>query len=144
MKSILLHIDHDPAMTARLQVALDIARRFNAHLKLVQPCLAQDFVAFDMAGGAHFVAHAEPFEKLKLRMVNGSHSAIAYLGVLAGWYFKLQVLDHDECHAAGRRYMAQELLQRLESARGGADADDRERRCGRVVAWLGARGGGGL
>lgn len=37
------------------------------------------------AYGARFVARAEPFEKLKLRMVNGSHSAIAYLGVLAGW-----------------------------------------------------------
>ncbi len=35
--------------------------------------------------GARFVAQAEPFEKLKLRMVNGSHSAIAYLGVVAGW-----------------------------------------------------------
>ena len=37
------------------------------------------------AGGARFVAQAEPFEKLKLRMVNGSHSTIAYLGVVAGW-----------------------------------------------------------
>jgi fructuronate reductase len=37
------------------------------------------------AGGAQFVAHAEPFEKLKLRMLNGAHSAIAYLGVQAGW-----------------------------------------------------------
>ena len=36
-------------------------------------------------GGARFVAHAEPFEKLKLRMVNGSHSALAYLGAMAGW-----------------------------------------------------------
>ncbi len=36
-------------------------------------------------GGTQFVAHAEPFEKLKLRMLNGAHSAIAYLGVLAGW-----------------------------------------------------------
>ena len=35
--------------------------------------------------GARFVAHAEPYELLKLRMVNGSHSAIAYLGVMAGW-----------------------------------------------------------
>jgi fructuronate reductase len=35
--------------------------------------------------GARFVAQAEPFEKLKLRMVNGSHSTIAYLGVVAGW-----------------------------------------------------------
>lgn len=37
------------------------------------------------AGGAQFVERAEPFEKLKLRMLNGAHSAIAYLGVQAGW-----------------------------------------------------------
>jgi len=37
------------------------------------------------AGGARFVAAAEPFEKLKLRMVNGCHSTIAYLAVAAGW-----------------------------------------------------------
>jgi fructuronate reductase len=36
-------------------------------------------------GGAQFVERAEPFEKLKLRMLNGAHSAIAYLGVLAVW-----------------------------------------------------------
>ena len=36
-------------------------------------------------GGAQFVDHAEPFEKLKLRMLNGAHSAIAYFGVQAGW-----------------------------------------------------------
>lgn len=37
------------------------------------------------AGGARFVAEAGPWERLKLRMVNGSHSAIAYLGAMAGW-----------------------------------------------------------
>jgi fructuronate reductase len=37
------------------------------------------------AYGARFVADAAPYERLKLRMVNGSHSAIAYLGVMAGW-----------------------------------------------------------
>ncbi|OGB19738.1 MAG: mannitol dehydrogenase [Burkholderiales bacterium RIFCSPLOWO2_12_67_14] len=36
-------------------------------------------------GGARFVADAEPFERLKLRMVNGTHSSIAYLGAMAGW-----------------------------------------------------------
>ena len=36
-------------------------------------------------GGAQFVGRAEPFEKLKLRLLNGAHSAIAYLGVQAGW-----------------------------------------------------------
>lgn len=37
------------------------------------------------AYGARFVVQAEPFEKLKLRMVNGTHSTIAYLAVVAGW-----------------------------------------------------------
>jgi fructuronate reductase len=36
-------------------------------------------------GGARFVADAEPWERLKLRMVNGAHSSIAYLSVMAGW-----------------------------------------------------------
>ena len=37
------------------------------------------------AGGARFVSDAAPFETLKLRMVNGAHSALAYLSVMAGW-----------------------------------------------------------
>ena len=36
------------------------------------------------AGGAQFVDDVAPFELLKLRMLNGSHSAMAYLGYLAG------------------------------------------------------------
>jgi fructuronate reductase len=36
-------------------------------------------------GGARFVADAKPFETLKLRCVNGTHSALAYLGAMAGW-----------------------------------------------------------
>jgi fructuronate reductase len=37
------------------------------------------------AGGARFVDEARPWEALKLRMVNGAHSQIAYLAALAGW-----------------------------------------------------------
>ncbi len=35
-------------------------------------------------GGARFVADAAPYERLKLRLVNGSHSTLAYLAQLAG------------------------------------------------------------
>jgi fructuronate reductase len=38
--------------------------------------------------GPRYVAHAAEvaaWERLKLRMVNGAHSALAYLGVMAGW-----------------------------------------------------------
>lgn len=58
MKSLMLHVAPDADMEARLQVALDITRRFESHLTLIQPALTQDFVSFDMAGGAHFVAQA--------------------------------------------------------------------------------------
>jgi fructuronate reductase len=36
------------------------------------------------AGGAQFVRDVEPFEHMKLRLLNGAHSALAYLGYLAG------------------------------------------------------------
>ena len=36
------------------------------------------------ASGANFVADVAPFELAKLRMLNGAHSALAYLGYLAG------------------------------------------------------------
>lgn len=35
--------------------------------------------------GAELVTDVHPYEAMKLRMLNGSHSAIAYLGQLAGW-----------------------------------------------------------
>ncbi|MGN8119324.1 mannitol dehydrogenase family protein [Labrys sp. 22185] len=35
-------------------------------------------------GGASFVADVEPFELIKLRLLNASHSTLAYLGYLAG------------------------------------------------------------
>ncbi|HLJ58383.1 MAG TPA: mannitol dehydrogenase family protein [bacterium] len=35
--------------------------------------------------GATMVADVRPWEEMKLRLLNGSHSSIAYLGQLAGW-----------------------------------------------------------
>jgi fructuronate reductase len=35
--------------------------------------------------GAQMVADVEPFEHMKLRMLNGSHSTLAYLGYLSGF-----------------------------------------------------------
>ncbi len=52
-------------------------------------------------GGARFVEHAEPFERLKLRMVNGSHSTLAYLGFMAG----LRTVDQAMAAPALRRFV---------------------------------------
>ncbi|MFD4837343.1 mannitol dehydrogenase family protein [Achromobacter sp. NPDC058515] len=40
--------------------------------------------AWDLQGGATFVRNAAPYERLKLRMVNGPHSTLAYLGAVLG------------------------------------------------------------
>ena len=52
-------------------------------------------------GGARFVADARPFEMLKLRMVNGAHSALAYLGAMAG----LETVDRAVAVPALRAYL---------------------------------------
>ena len=62
------------------------------------------------AGGARFVEQAEPFERLKLRMVNGSHSALAYLGAMAG----LRTVDRAMTEPALRSYI--DALMREEIA----------------------------
>lgn len=40
--------------------------------------------AWDVPGGATFVNNTAPYERLKLRMVNGPHSTLAYLGAVLG------------------------------------------------------------
>ena len=35
--------------------------------------------------GAEFVSDVAPYENMKLRLLNGSHSTLAYLGYLAGY-----------------------------------------------------------
>jgi nucleotide-binding universal stress UspA family protein len=52
MKSILLHIDHDPALKARLQVALDIARATNGHITCLQAVSYDVFMPGDIYGAA--------------------------------------------------------------------------------------------
>ena len=65
--------------------------------------------AWDL-GGARFVADAAPFERMKLRMLNGSHSALAYLGASAA----LKTVDRAVGVPALRRYL--DAMMRLEIA----------------------------
>ena len=57
------------------------------------------------AGGALFVADVTPYEKMKLRMLNGAHSLIAYLGVLAGHEFVRDAMADPALAALVRRHM---------------------------------------
>ena len=50
--------------------------------------------AWDEAG-ATFVSDVAPFESMKLRMLNGSHSALAYLGYLSGYETVAEAMGND-------------------------------------------------
>ena len=51
---------------------------------VIEDNFAAERPAWD-AVGVQFVADVKPFEKMKLRLLNGSHSLMAYLGYLAGY-----------------------------------------------------------
>ena len=53
---------------------------------VIEDSFASGRPAFELAG-AQLVEDVEPFELMKLRMLNGSHSTMAYLGYLAGYQY---------------------------------------------------------
>lgn len=55
--------------------------------------------------GALFVADVAPYEKMKLRMLNGAHSLIAYLGFLAGHEFVRDAMADPAFAALVRAHM---------------------------------------
>jgi len=86
MKSIMVHAGSDAGFDDRLQVALDIARRFNGHLSLILPRPPQDYVAFDMFGGAHFLVGAfEAAEKERDKMQARVNEKLNVEGIPWDW-----------------------------------------------------------
>mgnify|MGYP005852863999 FL=1 len=93
MKSILLHIDHDTAMRARLQVALDIARATNGHITCLQAVSYDVFAPGDIYGSA--IAAAMPIikenaEKLRREI----ETELEHEGALWDWRFVYGVAAH--------------------------------------------------
>ncbi len=61
------------------------------------------------AGGAQFVSDVAPYERMKLRMLNGTHSSMAYLGYLSGYEFVAEVIAQPDFH----RFVSNELSQEI-------------------------------
>jgi fructuronate reductase len=57
--------------------------------------------------GAEIVADVAPYEEMKLRLLNGSHSALAYLGYLAGFEHVFAVMAEPDFVAFVRGMMAE-------------------------------------
>ena len=79
---------------------------------VIEDRFATERPAWD-AAGATFVSEVEPFEAMKLRLLNASHSAFAYLGFLAGHEYIYQVAVQPAFVAWMRRFMADEVTPSL-------------------------------
>jgi fructuronate reductase len=65
------------------------------------------------AAGALFVHHVDAYEAMKLRLLNASHSAFAYLGFLAGYEFIYEVAAQPEFVTFMQRFTADEVTPAL-------------------------------
>ena len=73
--------------------------------------------------GVQFVEDVKPYELMKLRLLNASHQAIAYLGASLGYVFVDEALRDDTLRAYLEQYMALEAAPTLGDLPG-IDLDD--------------------
>ncbi|KHN52349.1 mannitol dehydrogenase family protein [Pectobacterium fontis] len=66
--------------------------------------------------GAELVQNVLPFEEMKLRMLNGSHSFLAYLGYLAGYQYISDCMQDGNLVAAAHHLMLQEQAPTLRTS----------------------------
>ena len=69
---------------------------------------------WDKIDGAMFVSDVQPYEEMKLRMLNGSHSILAYLGYLAGYKTIDACMQDEQFVKVTRHYMNNEAAVTLE------------------------------
>ncbi|MDQ3557939.1 MAG: mannitol dehydrogenase family protein [Pseudomonadota bacterium] len=63
--------------------------------------------------GAELVADVEPYELMKLRLLNGPHSTLAYLGYLAGYQTVAEVMADEAFGSLVQRLMDDEITPTL-------------------------------
>jgi fructuronate reductase len=69
------------------------------------------------AGGAIFADNVEPYEKMKLRLLNGTHTLLAHLGILSGLDYIREVMAVPELAAKARAHM-EEVVSTLDPVPG--------------------------
>jgi len=79
---------------------------------VIEDSFASGRPAFELAG-AQMVDDVEPFELMKLRMLNGSHSPMAYLGYLSGYQYVNEAIADPAIHRLIHGLMTEEAMPTL-------------------------------
>lgn len=84
---------------------------------VIEDCFASPRPGWE-AGGARFTSAVEPWETAKLRMLNGAHSALAYLGLARGHEFVHEAIADPHLRALVEHLMRDEAASTLKPAAG--------------------------
>jgi fructuronate reductase len=84
---------------------------------VIEDCFAGSRPRWEL-GGATFVTDVAPYEAAKLRMLNGAHSALAYLGLLAGHAHVHEAVADPAIRAVVERLIRDEAAASLDPAPG--------------------------
>jgi fructuronate reductase len=95
-------IDNIKSMTSQRDISAVATEEFSQWV--IEDKFANGRPALESVG-VEFVKDVEPFEKLKLTMLNGSHSLIAYLGAYTGVKTVDQVITKPEFYNFIKKYM---------------------------------------
>ena len=95
-------------VTDRAAVATEPFRQW-----VIEDRFAADRPAWEKAG-ALIVPDVTPYELMKLRLLNGSHSLIAYLGLLRGYATIAETVARDDVAAAVRGLMDDDITPGLQ------------------------------
>lgn len=68
--------------------------------------------------GAQFVESVEPYEKMKIRLLNGSHQVMCYIGMLLGHCYSPQAMGDADVAALIERFMEDEVTPLLQPVPG--------------------------
>ncbi len=98
------------ALLGLTDAGLVVAEPF--HQWVIQDRFAAGRPPWQLAG-ADLVDDVEPYEQLKLRMLNGAHSTLAYLGALAGYATIAQTLADPRLADAARRLLEEDVAPTL-------------------------------
>ncbi len=103
------------AATGRLDAGLVVSEPFGQWV--IEDCFAGDRPPWDRCG-AQFVEDVGPFEQAKLRLLNATHSALAYLGLLTGHAFIHEAMDDARLSEFAASLMDDEISPLIEPPQG--------------------------
>jgi fructuronate reductase len=80
---------------------------------VIEDSFAADRPAWEVAG-AQLTKDVAPYELMKLRILNGSHSTLAYLGALSGYATVIETVADDALLSVARNLITQDAIPTLE------------------------------